>query len=101
MDLFEMDRVIEELARTFAAPCATTWFKVGGNKKPTIEEYREKVVSFMNTFENAIYSEFFGPNDSSDFRNYLRNNLKDQIESVVLGANKEVEKRYRYYVSHG
>jgi hypothetical protein len=101
MDLFEMDRVIEELARTFAAPCATTWFKVGGNKIPTIEEYREKVVSFMNTFEKAMYSEFSGPNDSSDLRIHLRNNLKDQIDSVVSGANKEVEKRYRYYVSHG
>ena len=54
VDFFEMDRVLDELARTFAAPSATTWFKVTGNKSPTRDEYRLKVIEFMNLFENAL-----------------------------------------------
>ena len=51
VDFFEMDRVLDELPRTFAAPSATTWFKVTGNKSPTRDEYRLKVIEFMNLFE--------------------------------------------------
>lgn len=58
MDFFEMDRVLDELARTFAAPSATTWFKVTGNKSPTRDEYRIKVVEFMKLFESSLSAGF-------------------------------------------
>ncbi len=102
MDFFEIDRVMEELPHTVGAPCATTWFKISGIKKPTVEEYRNKVVSFMNFFDSALLAEF--PNNaysSADLGAHVREILRRQIESVISGANKEVEKRYRYYVSHG
>lgn len=54
LDLFEMDRVIEDMAKSYAAPCATTWFKVTNNRKPTKEEYRKKVVEFMRHFECVL-----------------------------------------------
>ena len=54
LDFFEMERVLEELARSFAAPSATTWFKVASNKTPTLDEYRMKVVEFMNLFESSL-----------------------------------------------
>jgi hypothetical protein len=41
LDYFEMDRVIEELAKAYPAQCATTWFKITKNHKPSKEEYRE------------------------------------------------------------
>ena len=44
---FEMERVIEELAKAYPAECATTWFKITKNHKPTKEEYRDKVVEYM------------------------------------------------------
>jgi hypothetical protein len=47
LEYFEIDRVIEELSRNYAAPCTTTWFKVSENKRPSIEEYRKKVIEFM------------------------------------------------------
>jgi hypothetical protein len=47
LDYFEMDRVIEELAKAYPAQCATTWFKITKNHKPTKEEYRDKVVEYM------------------------------------------------------
>jgi hypothetical protein len=41
-DYFEIDRVIEDLAKSYAAPCATSWFKVNNIKNPSQEEYRKK-----------------------------------------------------------
>ena len=58
MDFFEIDRVVEDLAKNYAAPCTTTWFKVTNNKKPSDEEYRAKVVEFMKQFENILLARF-------------------------------------------
>ena len=33
LDYFEMERVIEELAKAYPAQCATTWFKITKNHK--------------------------------------------------------------------
>ena len=54
LDYFEMDRVIEELAKAYPAQCATTWFKITKNHKPTKEEYRDKVVEYMKQFEYLL-----------------------------------------------
>ena len=102
MDFFEINRVLEELARTFAAPCATTWFKVTENANPSSEEYRDKVVSFMRLFENAFSSGFpEGSVNTKELREFIDQSLRYQISNVLSGSNKEVEKRYKYYVNHG
>jgi hypothetical protein len=54
MDFFEMERVIEELAKAYPAQCATTWFKITKNHKPSQEEYRKKVVEYMKIFEYLL-----------------------------------------------
>jgi hypothetical protein len=102
MDFFEINRVLEELPRTFAAPCATTWFKVTENANPSSEEYRDKVVSFMRLFENAFSSGFpEGSVNTKVLREFIDQSLRYQISNVLSGSNKEVEKRYKYYVNHG
>lgn len=50
-DYFEIDRVIEDLAKSYAAPCATSWFKVNNIKRPSQEDYRKKVIEFMKHFD--------------------------------------------------
>lgn len=100
MDYFEIDRVIEELARTFAAPCTTSWFKTTNNKKPSKEEYRNKLVEFMKNLEN-ILSSYYPQNQESDiFREYAKKGLRQEISIVLAGNNKEVERRHRYYVDY-
>ena len=54
-DYFEIDRLIEDLAKVYSTACATTWFKVSMNKKPTVEEFRTKVVDFMKNFETQKF----------------------------------------------
>ena len=50
LDLFELDRLLEDMAKAYAAPAATVWFKVTNNRKPTKEEYHKKVIEFVNKF---------------------------------------------------
>ena len=96
-----MERVLDELARSFAAPSATTWFKVTSNKKPTLDDYRKKVVEFMNLFEASLSSGFQDAQNSKELLDYVKKGVKDQTTTVLSGNNKEVEKRYKYYVDYG
>jgi hypothetical protein len=98
LDLFELDRVLEDIAKTYAAPAATIWFKVTNNRKPTKEEYNEKVVEFVKKFENLLIS-CFPDNEHADYlKEHISENIRYGISSVNAGNNKEVERRYRYYV---
>ncbi|MDF2736478.1 MAG: hypothetical protein K0S93_334 [Nitrososphaeraceae archaeon] len=100
IDFFELDRVLEDVAKTYAAPSATVWFKVTNNSKPTQQEYHEKVVEFIKKIENLLIS-CFPENEHSDYlKEYISKNIRYGISSINSGNNKEVERRYRYYVDY-
>ena len=46
-DFFEIDRLIEDLAKIYSTAFAVSLLKVNNNKKPTKEEFRYLVTSFM------------------------------------------------------
>ena len=98
-DYFEIDRLIEDLAKIYSTACATTWFKMTKNKYPTKDEFRKKVVEFMKHFEYTL-STYPKTIEADQFRQYVTNNLKTGIENVLAGNNKEVERRYKYYVDY-
>jgi hypothetical protein len=100
MDYFEIDRVIEELAKNYAAPCTTTWFKVTNNKKPSDQEYRSKVVEFMNQFEDTLSGQLPTSEQAASFLEYVKKQLQTQILLIRRGNNKEVERRFQYYVNY-
>ena len=100
MDYFEIDRVIEDLARSLAAPCATTWFKISGIKDPTADVYREKVIEFMNTFRSIVNENYSGFEKEDNLKDYVFKGIDKAIREVNTGNNKEVERRYRYYTQY-
>jgi hypothetical protein len=100
IDFFEIDRVVEDLAKCYAAPCATTWFKIINNKRPSIQEYRAKVIEFMKEFEKILASRLPERAESSICLEHVKNLLQVEILSVANGKNKDVEKRFEYYTKH-
>ncbi|HZA61529.1 MAG TPA: hypothetical protein VE573_01555 [Nitrososphaeraceae archaeon] len=99
IDYFEIDRLVEELARLYSTACATAWFKIGDKKRPSQEEFRHKVVEFMKHFEYTLSS--FPQTPAADqFREQARKSLQKEIAKVLAGENKDVEKRYKYYVDY-
>jgi hypothetical protein len=100
IDYFEIDRLVEDLAKLYSTACATSWFKIGGNMHPTREEFRDKVIEFMKQFEYTLAS--FPKTPAADqFREHARESLEKEIAKVLAGENKDVEKRYNYYVNYG
>ncbi len=99
LDHFEIDRLVEDLAKLYSTACATSWFRIMGNKRPTKEEFRNKVAEFMEHFEYTLAS--FPQTPAADqFREYARKSLANEIAHVLAGENKEVEKRYKYFVDY-
>jgi hypothetical protein len=99
IDYFEIDRLVEDLARLYSTACATSWFKIRGNERPTQEEFRDKVVEFMKHFEYTLAS--FPHTPAADqFREHAKKSLEKEIAKVLAGENREVEKRYKYYVNY-
>jgi hypothetical protein len=99
IDYFEIDRLVDDLAKLYSTAFATAWFKISGNKRPTQVEFRDKVVEFMRHFEYALAS--FPQTPAADqFREHARKSLGKEIAKVLAGENKDVEKRYKYYVEY-
>ena len=98
-DYFELDRLVEDLAKIYSAACATSWFKIMGNKRPTKEEFRSKVAEFMRHFEYTLGT-FPNTPAANQFREHARKGLENEIANVLAGENKEVEKRYKYFVDY-
>lgn len=98
-DYFEMDRVIQELAKAYPAQCATTWFKITKNHKPTKKEYRDKVVEYMKQFEYllATYPQCL---ETDKLKELIKKSLDKEIEKVLQGNNNDVERRYKHYVEN-
>ena len=99
LDYFEMDRVIEELAKAYPAQCATTWFKITKNHKPTKKEYRDKVVEYMKQFEYLLttYPQCL---ETDKLKELVRKSLDRERERVLQGNNNDVERRYKHYVEN-
>ena len=98
MDYFEIDRLIEDLAKLYSCSCASSWFKVENRRNPTRDEFRNKVVEFMNHFEYSL-SSFPDSPESEKFKRRTREQLQKQSTLVLNGDNKDVEKRYNYFVN--
>jgi hypothetical protein len=98
-DYFEIDRLVEDLAKIYSTACAASWFRIMGHKSPTKEEFRKKVVEFMKHFEFTL-SAFPATPEADKFRTHAMKNLEDQIAQVLAGENKEVEKRYKYFIEY-
>ena len=99
LDYFEMECVIEELAKAYPAQCATTWFKLTKNYKPSKEEYRNKVVEYMKQFEYllATYPQSL---ETDKLKDLVKKSLAREIEKVLKGNNNDVERRHKHYVDN-
>jgi hypothetical protein len=98
-DYFEIERLVEDLAKLYSTACATSWFKIRGNTRPSEEEFRAKVVEFMKHFEYTLAS-FPQTPAANQFREHAKKSLEKEIAKVLAGENKDVEKRYKYYVNY-
>lgn len=94
---FEIGLMLEGLAKNYGTPHANYYFRIH-KIKPSKEEYRKKVVEYMMMYHKHISESFKDTPNYDRFEVYLKENLSKEVEKVLEGKNKDVEKRHSYYI---
>ena len=97
---FEIERALDLLPHVTGGSWAMVWFRLKGIRNPTSEEFRDKVIEFFLTLK-PLFESFNGDDSLDEINSYINNRLKNEIEQIKLGENKEIEKRYQRYVDYG
>ena len=97
---FEIERAIDLLQHITGGSWAMVWYRMKGIRNPTRDEFRNKVIEFFQTLE-PLFESFNGDNSMNEINSYIQNRLKNEIEQIKLGENKEIEKRYQRYIDYG
>jgi hypothetical protein len=93
---FEIDIMIDNLAKSYGVPNTNYYFRIN-NIKPSKEDYRKKVVEYIYHYLYTVDSFKDTPN-YNNFKEYVISKLEKEKEKIIKGNNKDVEKRYTYYL---
>ena len=97
---FEIERALDLIPHVIGASWATTWFRLNKIKRPTREEYRNKVVEYVKHIENLMDS-FPKSDNFQEIDSFAKKRYKEEIEKILQGKNTEIEKRFDRYVDYG
>ena len=96
---FEIERALDLIPHVIGASWATTWFRLNKIKRPTREEYRNKVVEYVKFLENLM--DAFPKSDNfQEIDSFTKKRYKEEIEKILQGKNPEIEKRFDRYVDY-
>jgi len=98
---FEIQRAFDLLPHVVGASWATVWFRMKGIKKPTREEFREKVVEYLRLIEPVFNSYSKEEEEFVDICKYIEFRKNEEYAKIKSGENKEIETRYDRYVDYG
>ena len=96
---FEIERALDLIPHVIGASWATTWFRLNKIKRPTREEYRNKVVEYVKHIENLM-DIFPKSNNFQEIDSFAKKRYKEEIEKILQGKNTEVEKRFDRYIDY-
>lgn len=97
---FEIERAFDLLPHVIGSSWTVVWFRLNGIKNPSREEYRKKVIEYFN-MANSVFDSYPDNEEFKPMNKYIQWRKKDEIEKIIQGLNKEVEKRYDRYVDYG
>ena len=97
---FEIERAFDLLPHVIGSSWAVVWFRLNKIKRPTREEYREKVLEYLKMAEPIFLSY---PNNENflEIKKYIDSRMEGEFKKILSGLNPEVEKRYDRYVDYG
>lgn len=97
---FEIERAFDLLPHVVGASWATIWFRMRGEKHPSIEEFRGKVVEYFEML-TPIYTAYNTEAKFEEITKYINKRKDEEVKKIMNGENKEIEKRYERYVDYG
>lgn len=97
---FEIERAFDLLPHVVGSSWAVMWFRLNGIKKPSEEEYREKVIEYFDKLM-PLFTSFPDNAEFLEINKFIEKRKNQEIQNVRKGINKEVEKRYERYIDYG
>lgn len=97
---FEIERAFDLLPHVVGSSWAVIWFRMNGLKRPTREEYRDKVIEYFNLLD-SLFDSYPNNDKLKNILHYIKSRKDVEIKKILEGKNKEVEKRYDRYVDYG
>ena len=97
---FEIERAFDLLPHVVGSSWAVIWFRLNKIKKPSREEYRQKVLDYFKMLE-PIFETYPEEDNFSAIKKYVEDRKKEEYKKILSGLNSEVEKRYDRYVDYG
>ena len=96
----EIQAAFDLLPHVVGCSWATIWFRMNKIKKPTREEFREKVTEYFKMLDPLV--NVYGQKEGfEEIIDYLKKRNTVELEKISNGINPEVEKRYDRYVDYG
>ncbi len=97
---FEIQSAFDLLPHVVGCSWATIWFRMNKIKKPTREEFREKVTEYFKMLDPLV-NVYDQKEDFGEIIDYLKKRNAIELEKISTGKNPEVEKRYDRYIDYG
>jgi len=97
---FEIERAFDLLPHIVGSSWAVIWFRLNKIKKPSREEYRDKVLEYLKMME-PIFESYQEDKNFSEIVKYIKIRKQEEYEKIINGLNKDVEKRYDRYIDYG
>jgi hypothetical protein len=97
---FEIERAFDLLPHVVGSSWAVVWFRLNKIKKPTRQEYREKVLEYLKKIE-PVFESYQENEEFAEMIKYIHARKQEEYKKILSGLNKEVEKRYDRYVDYG
>ena len=97
---FEIQSAFDLLLHVVGCRWSTIWFRLNKIKKPTREEFREKVTEYFKLLDPLV--NVYEQNENfEEIISYLKKRNAIELEKINTGKNPEVEKRYDRYIDYG
>ncbi len=97
---FEIERAFDLLPHVVGASWAVMWFRLSGIKRPTHEEFRNKVIEYYNLLK-PVFESFPQSEEFSEIEKYIQMRQNEERDRIKEGQNREIEIRYDRYVDYG
>jgi hypothetical protein len=97
---FEIERAFDLLPHIVGASWAVIWYRLNEIKKPSREDFRNKVLEFFDLL-NPLFDSFSDSGRFKEINSYIKERRIEEIEKIKNGQSKEIEKRYDRYIDYG
>lgn len=97
---FEIDRAFDLLPHVVGASWATIWFRMNRIRRPSAEDFRNKVVQYYGMLDPLVIS-YEKDEKLAEMAKHVRRLYQTELDRILSGKNPEIEKRFKRYLDYG